>query len=374
MSGDTVRRPNLEATSEPDVLDSIDAVPTPAVVIEEAIVRGNIDRLAAYAAAHGLAVRPHTKTHKSVRIAGLQLAAGSPGITVAKAGEAEALLPAFDRFGTPDILVAYPAADPARAERIARLARIATIRVAVDTAAAVATVGAAAARAGATVGILVDLDLGMGRTGVPDVDALVALAQVVGGTAGLRLDGIFCYPGQIVARPQEQAGPLAAAAALVAEAVDRFDRAGLCRGIVSGGSTPTAYQSHLMPALTEIRPGTNVFNDLNTLRGGFCDPSDCAATVLATVVSDAVAGQVVLDAGPGGTITAATGTGYTCWANTVSQRLCTRPGIINGATTTITVTANWTAGVHTITATLSTTGTIDPDPSDNSATRTVAVT
>ena len=297
MSGDTVRRPNLQATSEPAVLDSIDAVPTPAVVIEEAIVRRNIDRLAAYAAAHGLAVRPHTKTHKSVRIAGLQLAAGSPGITVAKAGEAEALLPAFDRFGTPDILVAYPAADPARAERIARLARIATIRVAVDTAAAVATVGAAAARAGTTVGILVDLDLGMGRTGVPDVDSLVALAQVVGGTAGLRLDGIFCYPGQIVARPQEQAGPLAAAAALVAEAVDRFDRAGLCRGIVSGGSTPTAYQSHLMPALTEIRPGTNVFNDLNTLRGGFCDPSDCAATVLATVVSDAVAGQVVLDAG-----------------------------------------------------------------------------
>lgn len=297
MTGTSGPRPGIEPTREPDMVESIDAVPTPAVVIEEPVVRHNIDRLAAYAAAHGLAVRPHTKTHKSVRIAGLQLAAGSRGITVAKAGEAEALLPAFDGCGTPDILVAYPAADPARAERIARLARIATIRVAVDTAAAAATIGAAAARAGVEVGILADLDLGMGRTGVPDAAALVALGQTVMRTAGLRLDGIFCYPGQIIARPEDQAGPLAAAAARLAEAVDRFDAAGLCRDIVSGGSTPTAYQSHLMPGLTEIRPGTNVFNDLNTLRGGFCALSDCAATVLATVVSDAVAGQVVLDAG-----------------------------------------------------------------------------
>ena len=278
-------------------LDALDDLPTPAVVLDAAVVRRNIDRLAAYAAAHGLAVRPHTKTHKSVRIAGLQLAAGSRGITVAKVGEAEALLPAFAGTGAPDILVAYPAADPARAERIARLARVATIRVAVDTAAAAAVIGAAAARAGTTVGILVDLDLGMGRTGVPDVAALLALARMVGGTPGLRLEGIFCYPGQIMAPPEEQAAPLVAAAALVAEAVDRFDRAGLCRGIVSGGSTPTAYRSHLVPALTEIRPGTNVFNDLNTLRGGYCDLADCAATVLCTVVSDAVAGQVVLDAG-----------------------------------------------------------------------------
>lgn len=295
MSGATGTPPG--ATRDPAALGSIDELPTPAVVLDAEVVHRNIDRLARYAAAHNLAVRPHTKTHKSVRIAGLQLAAGSRGITVAKAGEAEALLPAFAGRGEPDVLVAYPAADPPRAERIARLARAATVRVAVDTAAAAAVVGAAAVRAGATVGILVDLDLGMGRTGVPDADALMALARQVVATSGLRLDGIFCYPGQIVARPEAQAGPLAAAAARVAEAVDRFDREGLCRDIVSGGSTPTAYQSHLIPALTEIRPGTNVFNDLNTLRGGFCDLADCAATVLATVVSDAVAGQVVLDAG-----------------------------------------------------------------------------
>ena len=114
---------------------------------------------------------------------------------------------------------------------------------------------------------------------------------------GLRLDGIFCYPGHIWAKPAEQAAPLAAVAAKLQEAIDRFDRHGLCRGVVSGGSTPTAYQSHLVPQVTEIRPGTYVFNDMNTVHGGFCTLDDCAARIVCTVVSDAVTGQVVLDGG-----------------------------------------------------------------------------
>ena len=66
---------------------------------------------------------------------------------------------------------------------------------------------------------------------------------------------------------------------------------------MSGGSTPTAFQSHLVPQFTEIRPGTNVFNDMNTVRGGFCSLDDCAASIVCTVMSDAVGGQVVLDGG-----------------------------------------------------------------------------
>jgi D-serine deaminase-like pyridoxal phosphate-dependent protein len=90
---------------------------------------------------------------------------------------------------------------------------------------------------------------------------------------------------------------LASIAAKLQEAIDLFDRHGLCRGIVSGGSTPTAFRSHLVPQCTEIRPGTYVFNDMNTVRGGFCRLDDCAATIVCTIVSDAVAGQVVLDGG-----------------------------------------------------------------------------
>lgn len=288
-------RNNLGMGAVPQ-LPTIDSVATPALVIDAARVLRNIERLSAYAASHGITVRPHCKTHKSVRVAELQLAAGAGGLTVAKVGEAESLVAAFDSGG-PDLLVAYPVVDPARAQRLAVLARGSGVRTAIDTLVAVETVSAAARSAGATIGVLVDLDVGMGRTGVPTAEALVTLAQAVAAAPGLRLDGIFCYPGHIWAKPTEQAAPLAAVAAKLQEAIDLFDRNGLCRGVVSGGSTPTAFQSHLVPQVTEIRPGTYVFNDMNTVHGGFCSLDDCAARIVCTVVSDAVTGQVVLDGG-----------------------------------------------------------------------------
>jgi D-serine deaminase-like pyridoxal phosphate-dependent protein len=72
---------------------------------------------------------------------------------------------------------------------------------------------------------------------------------------------------------------------------------GLQARIVSGGSTPTAFQSHQIPEYTEIRPGTYIYNDMNTVRGGYCGLEDCAAHVVCTVVSTAVPGQVVIDGG-----------------------------------------------------------------------------
>ena len=163
-----------------------------------------------------------TPTPKSVEIARLQLAAGACGLTVAKVGEAEALLPAFDG-GLADILVAYPTVDPARTQRLAMLGRAATVRVALDTIDAIDAidaVAAAAQAAGVTIGVLVDLDVGKGRTGVPTAERLANLAQ---------------------------AAPLATVASKLQEAIDLFDRHGLCREVVSGGSTPTAFQSHLVP-------------------------------------------------------------------------------------------------------------------------------
>ena len=275
---------------------SIDTIPTPALVLDAAKVRRNIARMADYTKASGIANRPHTKTHKSIAIAGLQLAAGAIGLTVAKVGEAEVLSRAFaDR--EPDILVAYPAVDGARTLRLAALARSATIRVAVDSHEAIAALSAAAREAGTTIGILVDLDVGSGRTGVPTATRLVALAEAVDRAPGLRLDGIFFYPGHVTVLPALQAAPLGLVAEKLAEAIGRFDAQGLCRGMVSGGSTPTAYQSHLVRGGTEIRPGTCVYNDLNIVRGGFGAIDDCAASVVCTVVSDAVKDQVILDGG-----------------------------------------------------------------------------
>jgi D-serine deaminase-like pyridoxal phosphate-dependent protein len=274
------------------VADELARLPTPALVIDAAKTRTNVNRLAEYAAAHGIKIRPHTKTHKLRRLAHMQLDAGAVGIAVAKVTEAEAISDPQQ-----DVFVAYPPIGEGRADRLAALAHDRTMRAAVDSLAAIEAMAAAAKAAGTTVGLLVDLDVGLGRTGVPSPAATLPLAQAIDREPNLRLDGLMIYPGQIWSKPNEQAAELKAVDDLVAETLALWEKHGLRAAIVSGGSTPTAYQTHLMPHVTEMRPGTYVFNDMNTVRPGFASIEDCAARVFATVISDAVPGQVVVDAG-----------------------------------------------------------------------------
>jgi D-serine deaminase-like pyridoxal phosphate-dependent protein len=267
-------------------------IPTPALVLDSARVRRNISRLADYASIHGIKVRPHTKTHKMCALAEMQLEAGANGVTVAKVSEAEVISAA-----NADVLVAYPPIGQLRAGRLATLARDRTVRAAVDSKAAIEAMSAAARAANTTVGLLVDLDVGLGRTGVASPAATLPLAQAIDQAPNVRLDGIMIYPGHIWEPVDKQGEPLRAVDVLLEQTINLWSQHGLTATIVSGGSTPTAYQSHLIQHLTEIRPGTYIFNDMNTVRGGFCAMEDCAARVIATVISDAVAGQVVIDAG-----------------------------------------------------------------------------
>jgi len=163
--------------------------------------------------------------------------------------------------------------------------------------AGVEIVSAAASGAKTSVGLLVDIDVGMGRTGVQNSAESLALAQAIDRAPHLRLDGIMIYPGHIWETPDQQSPGLKTVSDLLQETLSLWKRHGLEALIVSGGSTPTAYQSHQIPEMTEIRPGTYVFNDMNTVRGGYCTLDECAAYILATVVSEAVPGQVVVDAG-----------------------------------------------------------------------------
>jgi D-serine deaminase-like pyridoxal phosphate-dependent protein len=222
----------------------------------------------------------------------MQLAAGAIGLTAAKVTEAEAVSGPGE-----DILLAYPPVGHARAERLAALARNRTVRAAVDSLTAIESTSAAASAANTTIGLLVDLDVGMGRTGVKTPAESLILAQAIEHAPSLRLDGIMIYPGHIWQPADQQRDALQAVSQLVEQTVDLWKRQGLAATIISGGSTPTAFQSHLIPQLTEIRPGTYVFNDMNTVRGGYCGLEDCAARIVATVISDAVSGQVVIDAG-----------------------------------------------------------------------------
>jgi len=271
----------------------IEEIDTPAIVVDLDIMEGNLRRVADYAHEHGLNLRPHTKTHKSVALAKRQLRSGAAGLTVAKVSEAEALLAAEPA----DILVAYPIVGAGKLRRLMELARRTRITVALDSAEAARGLSEAAATADAEIGVLAEFDVGLGRVGVSPGEPLVALAREVRSLPRLSLEGIAFFPGHI--RNWDEAGREAfATAARVLESVLRdFERAGMAVPIVSGGSTPLLFHSHEMPGLTEIRPGTYVFNDVSTVASGACGWEDCAATVVATVVSTALPGQMIVDGG-----------------------------------------------------------------------------
>ena len=271
---------------------SLSTLATPFLWIDGPTADRNIRRLASYSREHHLSIRPHTKTHKSQRMGAAQLAAGAGGLTVAKVGEAEVMAEVCS-----DLLLAYPAVDAARCQRIADLAQRVDIKVAVDSVAAAEALASAARAAGTTVGLLVDLDVGPGRTGVQTPAKADQLASLIEQTSGVALRGLFCYPGHIWEPVEEQLAPLTQVAEQLQATLDLWQQRGLNAEIVSGGSTPTAYQSHLVPQFTEIRPGTYIYNDRNEIEAGYCQLDDAAARIEATVVSDAVPNQVVIDAG-----------------------------------------------------------------------------
>jgi len=177
------------------------------------------------------------------------------------------------------------------------LAKRKTVRVAVDSALAAERLSAAAAAAGSTIGLLVDLDVGFHRTGVSSPSASLDLARKIASLKHVRLDGIFLFPGHIFSPPDQQKEQLAAVAATLEQTLSLWKRDGLAAPIVSGGSTPTARQSHTVAGLTEIRPGTYAYYDANCVAGRWCTMDECAAHVVCTVVSTAVSGKCVIDAG-----------------------------------------------------------------------------
>jgi D-serine deaminase-like pyridoxal phosphate-dependent protein len=280
---------NLEPPAQPMTLDDLE---TPVPLVDLDRMEQNLDRAAEYASRHGLALRPHIKTHKSPRIAAEQMRRGAVGVTCATPREAEVMSDVSD-----DLLLAYPPVGTARARRIVSLPDRARVTVALDSATAVDHMAAAARPIGRPVGVYVELDIGMHRVGVPSVEEAIHLTQLVRRTPPLEYAGIAFYPGHIREPVGEQDAKLEEIDHALREAVAAMARAGVRPPVVSGGSTPTIWRSHEVQEVTEIRPGTYVFNDRTTAEVGACAWDECALTVLATVVSTAVPGQAVIDAG-----------------------------------------------------------------------------
>ncbi len=266
---------------------------TPAVLIDVDTLDRNLRGMANYCDAHRLTLRPHTKTHKMPEIARLQMQYGAGGITVAKLGEAEVMADA----GLSDILIVYPLWGEIKWKRLTELAKRVRISVAMDSLQVADGISRAAQAAGVEVGVRLEFDTGLRRCGLTLDNKSIEIAQRVLALPSLRWEGISLYPGHIMGNKKirEQDIPLEN------ERLDRLfallDLAGIPYPIVSGGNTPAALQSHLFHGVTEIRPGTYVFNDRNTVDAESASYADCAVTVLTTVVSTSVPHRAIIDAG-----------------------------------------------------------------------------
>jgi D-serine deaminase-like pyridoxal phosphate-dependent protein len=270
---------------------SLDQLETPIPLVDLDRLERNLDRMAAYTGAHHLALRPHTKTHKSPKIGTEQLRRGAVGLTCATPLEAEVMALVCD-----DLLLAYPPVGHPKLRRITSLPENVKLTVALDSVESADQLARAAKERGRTIGVYVELDIGMHRVGVAGAEELLEVVRFVADSPALVYRGIAFYPGHI------RGGDT------IPEQIDRLQtdlhetlgilcRAGLTPPAVSGGSTPTVWQSHRIEGLTEIRPGTYVYNDRVTALAGACEWNDCALSVLATVVSTAVPGQAVVDSG-----------------------------------------------------------------------------
>lgn len=260
-------------------------IDTPAVLVDLDIAEANIDAYQAHCDAHGLKLRPHIKTHKLPMLARRQIAAGAIGITCQKISEAEAMIA---EGGVTDVLLTYNILGAAKLARLRRLAEAVSLTVVCDNAQVARGLSEAFADAPKPLAVLVECDTGAGRCGVQTPEAAATLAAEIAALPGVRFDGLMTYP-PVGRDPEVQAW--------LTEATQRIIAQGMTVAIVSNGGTPGMWQAQAVPAATEYRVGTYVYNDRSLQARGVCDWSDCALTVLATVVSVPTAGRAIIDAG-----------------------------------------------------------------------------
>lgn len=284
----------------------LEDVDTPALVLDLDAMERNLARLAAFARAAGVRLRPHAKTHKSSALARRQIAAGAVGVCVQKVAEAEALA----RGGVDDLYVSNEVVSAGKLARLAALARDLAARggrlaVAVDSAEGVRRLAEAVRAAGAEVDVLVEIDVGQGRCGVPPADReagpAVALARRVAASPGLRLAGLQAYQGkaQHLRTPAARQAAVAAAAASARATRRALLDAGLPCPLVTGGGTGTFALEAASGAWGELQAGSYLLMDRdyaeNEPEPG--QPPFAQALFVLTEVMSVGAGRAVVDAG-----------------------------------------------------------------------------
>lgn len=275
-------------------------VDTPALIIDLDAFERNLNRMADAVAAAGVRIRPHAKTHKSPVIGLKQMALGAVGLCCQKVSEAEAMV----LGGIADVLISNEVVGRRKLDRLAALARQARITVAVDNESAIADLSAAAVRAGASIRVLVEINVGGNRCGVEAGAPAVALAQAIGRAPNLVFAGLQGYHGraQHLRTIEERRAAIADATAEARRTVELLAAAGFTCDVVGGGGTGTFELEAASKVYNELQAGSYVFMDADYGRnkkpdGSRFDTFENALFVYVTVMSTPVAERAVVDAG-----------------------------------------------------------------------------
>ena len=266
-------------------MPTVNEIETPFLLVDEAVALANIARFQAHCDRQGLKFRPHIKTHKTLRFARAQVAAGAVGINCQKIGEAEVMATG----GFDDILITYNVLGEAKRARLRALAeRVTALSVVADSDIVVAGLAETFGSAARPLTVLIECDTGGGRCGVQTPEAAVALARAVAAAPGLAFGGLMTYPA---------VGSQSAVADFFRAAKAGLEAAGLDCPVVTSGGSPDMWQAETGGILTEYRAGTYIYNDRSLVSRKTCGWEDCAAHVVATVVSVPAAGRAIIDAG-----------------------------------------------------------------------------
>jgi D-serine deaminase-like pyridoxal phosphate-dependent protein len=275
-------------------------IDTPALVVDLDAFERNLKRMADFCAGAGIRLRAHAKTHKSPVIGAKQVALGAVGLCCQKVSEAEVMV----EGGIADVLVSNEVAGAAKLDRLAQLALRAKVSVCVDDAANVAELEVAAAKAAATIHVLVEIDVGAGRCGVKPGTPAAVLAQLVARSQHLRFSGLQAYHGsaQHMREAETRREAIAKAVACVRETQRALAAVGLEAGLVTGGGTGTYENEAASRVYNELQCGSYVFMDADyahnkRVDGGFFDAYEHALFVLTTVMSAPAPERAVVDAG-----------------------------------------------------------------------------
>lgn len=268
---------------------------TPSLLVDIDILKTNIKKMQDLVRGTGINLRPHTKTHKCPDIGKMQIEEGAQGITVAKLGEAEAMI----ESGITDIFIAYPIYGSAKKDRLINIFKKAKIIISLDSFEVADFLSRLGEEINRKVSILFEINTGLNRCGVePDLEA-VKLAKKINELPGIDFKGLMGYSGSAYSLEGLEKTKKEATKqySILMDFKNKLIETGINVEVVSTGSTPTVEFEKDMKGLTELRPGGYIFNDRTQIALGRVGEGRCAARVLSTVISNPVEERAVMDAG-----------------------------------------------------------------------------